>query len=304
MLTVSQFSVSWLSHRSVSVKTWRHDRSRLGHVLPLIGALAMSEVTREHVEDLVMDLDTRVRRGALSSGTAAKVWGALRRLFDDAVRAKDRALRCLARDPSEGVRGPDADASRTKRFLYPAEATALLSCPSIPKARRARYAVAMYSGARAGEIAAISLASFGRGVLVIRESVDEHGVRGPTKNGEERRVPVEGPLAELLTWISCWRRPEDVFGRDPRAAERLREDLRAAGVTREALFRDDARSKPVTFHDLRATAITWWAVRGDNFLAIQRRAGHSSFATTQRYLREAEDLGEFGETFPQMPEMI
>ena len=59
----------------------------------------------------------------------------------------------------------------------------------------------------------------------------------------------------------------------------------------------------MTFHDLRATGITWCAVRGDDALKIKQRAGHKSFSTTEGYIREAENLRDaFGEVFPALPQ--
>jgi hypothetical protein len=82
----------------------------------------------------------------------------------------------------------------------------------------------------------------------------------------------------------------------------LRQHLQAAQVTRTELFESDARRKHVTFHDLRATGITWCAVRGDDPLRIKQRAGHNAFSTTELYIREAENLREgFGEPFPTLP---
>jgi hypothetical protein len=78
--------------------------------------------------------------------------------------------------------------------------------------------------------------------------------------------------------------------------------LRRAGVTREDLFTTDATRKAMTFHDLRATGITWCAVRGNDPLKIMQRAGHADFTTTQIYLREAENLNAgFGDVFPPLP---
>jgi len=58
----------------------------------------------------------------------------------------------------------------------------------------------------------------------------------------------------------------------------------------------------ITWHDLRATGLTWMAVRGDDPLKIQQRAGHSDFATTQLYVRTAEAVRDgFGEPFPPLP---
>src|SRR5580692_2314585 len=67
----------------------------------------------------------------------------------------------------------------------------------------------------------------------------------------------------------------------------------------------DATRKAVTFHDLRATGITWCAVRGDDPLKIKQRAGHAGFGTTEGYIREAENLHDgFGEVFPALPESL
>lgn len=78
-----------------------------------------------------------------------------------------------------------------------------------------------------------------------------------------------------------------------------------AGITRAELFPDEATEstrKAMTFHDLRASGITWCAVRGDQPLTITQRAGHSSFSTTQGYIREAENLRVgFGAPFPELP---
>jgi integrase len=69
-------------------------------------------------------------------------------------------------------------------------------------------------------------------------------------------------------------------------ARDLRCWLEHAGVTRSELHDTKCKtSKALTFHDLRATGLTWMAVRGDDPLKIMQRAGHSNFGTTQN-LRE------------------
>jgi integrase len=66
---------------------------------------------------------------------------------------------------------------------------------------------------------------------------------------------------------------------------KLKAYLRRAGVTRADLFASDATRKAMTFHDLRATGITWMSARGDDPLRITQRAGHEDFETTKIYLR-------------------
>ena len=87
--------------------------------------------------------------------------------------------------------------------------------------------------------------------------------------------------------------------KDRKLSRQIQRHLQIAGVTRADLFADDASRKPMTFHDLRATGITWCACRGDDPLKIKQRAGHATFSTTEGYIREAENLGgNFGGVFP------
>jgi hypothetical protein len=88
----------------------------------------------------------------------------------------------------------------------------------------------------------------------------------------------------------------------PFVAVLLRQHLQTARVARTELFTSDAHRKHITFHDLRATGITWCAVRGDDPLRIKQRAGHKAFSTTEVYIREAENLhAGFGAVFPPLP---
>jgi hypothetical protein len=69
---------------------------------------------------------------------------------------------------------------------------------------------------------------------------------------------------------------------------------------RAELFSNSKTHKNLTRHDgSRTTGITWMAVRGDDPLKIQHRAGHEKFVTTEGYIRTAEDLRSgFGSVFP------
>lgn len=88
-----------------------------------------------------------------------------------------------------------------------------------------------------------------------------------------------------------------------RFAETFQADLRAAGLGREELFAGDATRKAITFHDLRATGITWMAVRGDDPLKIKARAGRRDFSTTEGDIPAAEQLAgaDFGAVFAALP---
>src|SRR5262249_35811638 len=68
---------------------------------------------------------------------------------------------------------------------------------------------------------------------------------------------------------------------------------------RAELYADDRTRRPISFHDLRATGITWRVVRGDPGEAIMEQAGRTDFATTRGDIRTARALrASFGGPFP------
>ena len=67
----------------------------------------------------------------------------------------------------------------------------------------------------------------------------------------------------------------------PYRAETFRESLNAA------LAKADVDGYVRPFHDLRHTAITNDAAAGSSAIAVMTKAGHSSMATTKRYLHLA-----------------
>jgi hypothetical protein len=127
-----------------------------------------------------------------------------------------------------------------------------------------------------------------------------------TKTGNARRVPIHENLLPLLCAMHA--ESEGVglvlaLPSERTMARSLRRWLRRAGVTRDELFEASMTRKPLTWHDARATGITWLAVAGLDATKIQRRAGHTTIETTMGCIREAESFaGEaFGPPFPPLP---
>jgi integrase len=132
-----------------------------------------------------------------------------------------------------------------------------------------------------------------------------------TKTDEERRVAIEHALRPMLRAMREENPTGSVFPRLPAyhgsdgQAPTLRADLEKAQVTRAALLQKAKTRKRMTFHDLRATGITWAAIRGDDPLKIMARSGHSEYQTRLVYVREAEVIREgFGEVFPPLPDSL
>lgn len=275
-----------------------------------LGRLAMTAITRDDIEGLVEDLDGCVRLGALSAKTANNAYGVVTAGFDEACNAKTRDLRVLSANPCVGVRGPYAGVTKAKVYLYPCEFLKLVMCESVPVRWRRIYALATYTYTRASELLALEWTDveLDSGVIRITKALDKKGRVKPTKTKETRSVPIEPNLWPLL---SAMHREAGGVGRvvtlpRKKMADELRMHLLRAGVDRPALHARTATTKNLTFHDAgRASGATWMALRGDDPLRIQRRLGHSDFATTQIYIREAESLGrDVGEPFPELPDAL
>jgi integrase len=315
--TVRKWSERWIKSREERGNTTtRDDASRLEHhVFPTLGDRPIAIVTRDDVETVVEKLDGKVRAGELSWHTAWNVWAVVSRMFRDAANAKQRDLRAREDNPCANVAPPDRGARKGKVSLYPSEFLSLVSCELAPVEWRRIIALAVYLFPRAGEHEALEWSDVDveRGIVHIHHGMDRQrgGTKG-TKTGTARRFAIEpavlpllramhaeakgagqvAPTGRVLTWMP---RHRDL-------AEGLRTYLEVAGVTRAELHTTDATRKAMTFHDLRATGLTWLAIRGDDPLKIKQRAGHSSFSTTEGYIREAEAVRDgFGDVFPSLP---
>jgi integrase len=285
------------------------DRGRLRKwVLPKLGDKPIAEITRTDIEQLVEALDSSVRAGALSWKTAKNVWGVVSKMFDDACRSKVLALRVLEQNPTTGVRGPDEGVKKSKSYIFPTEFLALVMCERVPIRWRQLFALSVYTYTRAAELEALEWedVDIDRRIIHIHRAIDrsENGEVKETKTNNPRRIPIEPALLPLLLALQGTASRGRLISMPPACdlSDRLRQYLRWAGVTRAELFANDATRKQITFHDLRATGITWMALRGEEPIKIMRRAGHENIATTMGYVREAENLVHaVGDPFPPLP---
>lgn len=174
-------------------------------------------------------------------------------------------------------------------WLFPDEDAILLACTSIPLGYRVLYGVLAREGLRVGE--ALSLlktdVDLGRGVL----SLDEN------KTDDPRMWALgEGVVRGLTRWCERWRgtRLFDVGGElaDDHLANKLRDYLRVAGVTRDALFERSKARRPLRVHDLRATFVTLSLAHGRSEMWVSDRTGHRSSDQLRGYARAARTAAE------------
>lgn len=313
--TVTQWFARWLTERDLrDVASVRSDRSRVRkYIDPTLGPLCMKGVRRADLESLVADLDVRVREHRMSWKTALNVWVLVTKAFDDACNAKLQALRVLSENPAASVRGPDRGTVKAKTYLYPSEFLQLVSCEDVPLEWRRRIALAVYLFPRAAELEALTWHDVDteRGIVHIHRAQDRKNVgkTKATKTGITRRFAAESPVLPLLRALHAEANGQTCVDpgmpADVNLARDLRVHMRRAGLDRAELYAADETRKPLGFHDLRATGVTWMAVRGDDPLKIMQRAGHRDFKTTQGYIREAEAIRDgFGDVFPELPKAL
>jgi integrase len=302
------------------LERWLDDRDRRGlsgiqrergsmhvHVSPIIGKKPMTAITRRDLEAIVERLDRAVVDKKIAWKTAIRVWGSTRKLFRDAARSKTQALRVRDDNPASEVAPPDKGTEKAKVYLYPEEFLRLVQCEYIPLEWRRAIALATYLYLRYSELDRLRWEDLdlARGIVTIRRAFDVYRKQEKEPKGRRaRKFKVEPNLLPLLAALHAETGGEGYVckGQLLNPALRFRECLKTAGITRPELFKADVTHKRITFHDLRATGITWMALRGDQPLVIQQRAGHTTFAVTQGYIREAEQIRELVEApFPPLP---
>ncbi len=316
--TFKAWATRWCDEREArGLHTVDDDRGRLRKwVYPLVGTKPIAGADRiatVDLEALVERLDEQVREGELSWKTASNVWGLVTKAFDDASNSKALALRVRARNdnPATDVRGPYRGTEKAKAWLYPRELLALASCPKIPAMWRRMYVVAAYLLLRAGELRALRWedVDLDQGIVLVHCQEDDEGATRTTKGKRSRRFAIEPTLLPLLRAMHVKAGGKGhIFPNVPvekHLAPMLRRHLKVARIVRADLFASDETRTQLRFHDLKASGVTWMALRGDDPHRIMHRAAHRSFSTTQGYIREAEAVRDgFGEVFPALPESL
>ena len=313
--TVEQWADRWVDYRvERGLESARDDRSRLRtHILPIIGGDRVATLGRNRLEDVRDRLDAKVRAEEISWKTAQHCWAVVRGMCRDAMSAKKRELRVREDNPCLGVVAPDRGAPKAKQYLFPSEFSRLVACKAVPVFWRRVFTVTTYLFLRASELEALGWddVDFEHGQVHVHRSLRRYTrLDKPTKTGSTRRFTIEPHLMPLLRAMhresgGRGRVFGDIVFDKYELPRGLRQSLAVAGIDRPELFANESTRKWLTFHDLRATGITWLAVRGVDPLKIKQRAGHANLMTTEKYIRVAEELrADFGDVFPALPKSL
>jgi integrase len=224
-LTVLEYMELWLADRRAIGRDWKHDRSRLQHVMPVLGELAIAEVRTRHLIEAFQRVRTIPSENTgqiVSPRTVHRIYEVVSRMFGDAQLAD-----LITQDPcvlDERHLGALVDKDpewRAGALFTRDEATALLSTDAIPDDRRMLYAFMLLAGMRPGEASALrwrhydpTVLPLGRLTVAVAYDSRRHREKS-TKTDATRYVPVHATLAAMLAewklagWEAlCSRKPE------------------------------------------------------------------------------------------------
>lgn len=300
-------------------KSFRYQKSAWkNHILPVLGRLDVHTFEADHLRGLVEHLDglAESEGSRFSHKSAVNVWGLVTKFCSDLVSSKDSRIRCRKDNPCTNVAGPDRGDTKQLQWLYPNELQTLLECEDIPVIRRRRYALYTYLFCRAGELPALDfehnidlehgMVTIDRKMNLRAQTVDLF-TKADGKSAMARSFPIEEILYPLLRVMRDENGAgERILDMHDDGADQLRGDLWTAGVRRRALHEKTGKhALKIRLHDLRATGITYLAIRGHTDNEIRDRAGHTDFKMTSVYIRRGR-MGSklIGEPFQPLPESL
>jgi integrase len=277
-VTVAGYAPGWLEAQALlEANSVEIARSALKRIRAHLGSKARDDVTPDDVRRMLAAL----KKSGLSDGTVS--------------RTLDVARQLLPKAATEDVRFRIKERRRLKVVTRQQAA-------AIEAAAHPRYALlvraAFATGARWGELIAVrgtDVEERGGGyVVTIRRTIEEVGnkftERGYGKTTAAMRdITIPGDLARELAAAGkelCFTGPRGGYLR--RSTFRSLYWLPATGK---------AGVPGLRVHDMRHSAISWWANSGIPLADVRDRAGHSNISVTSRYIHtmpgEADPFAAF-----------
>lgn len=301
--TIRQFGDDWTKGKLH--KRWpdhikdksskKQDGQRLEkHVYPHVEHIAVADFRIEDAERVMSKLPRD-----LSSATRRHVAQLMHRLMAMAVYP----ARLRTANPLPKGFMPKVKRARAFSYLYPTEDAALMAFANDAKGKarvdlgeRLLFGFLAREGMRLGEALALEWKDFDLQRGAVRLDAN--------KTDDARAWALGDDVAEALRrWWAYSGSPKAgaVFhytdGRaisDGHLADRLREALELAGVTRPELLESSKTRCPLRVHDLRATFVTLALATGKSETWVADRTGHRSSFMINRYRRAARTAMELG----------
>ncbi len=258
----------WLGGRQVEAIRVRAVMHSVRHIISEAGITCLDELQARRVE-VVLDEVANTRSVATRNEYLQRIkqlsrWASRRGMLDgDPLQVIERM-------------NADRDRRRVSRALTFDEVDTLLEATPCP-IRRAYYLVAVRTGLRWGEIAALTWGQvdWENGWLVLRAE--------DTKSGRADELPLSTDVMEALVWL---RESDDLYGRTIQVDSRIfpttptlrtwKKDLERAGIPFKTP-RGNADRKA-----LRKTFVTHLALTGVDIRTAQRLARHTDINLTSQ----------------------
>jgi integrase len=254
------------------------------HLEPALGRVPVQKITAGHVSRLLADL----RQKGKSSWTIKAVWYRLDTLFDHAM-----TLGLIAESPLKRVsksERPSGKAKTQPRTLTNDDCGKLIAKAS--ERWRPLIATCVFTGLRISELLALRWqdVNFAEGVIRVRGQLsvskgDKPSRIVPLKTGAgERDVYLMAELAGVLRrqkLASTHSVETDfLFATYEGRPISQRNALRMLSGVAVAAGLNPEDGEPLSWHDLRHTAISRLIAAGLDVVEVQRQAGHSKPSTT------------------------
>jgi integrase len=279
----------WIENRAPRKRSQKDDESIIRkHLRPAFGTMRVRDVGVEDVDGYV---NVKIDEDGLSEKTVANHVTLLATMLRTATtfrvpwltmvpRFRKPKVALFSRD-YQWLRGDD----EVRRFLAVAREE--------DEQVFVFYALAVYTGMRAGELAALEWSDIDldRRLIAVQRSFD-----GPTKSDRVRHVPILDPLLPLLRQ---WRLRNpgrlvftNVAGSMFAPSARIFQEIlhRVLETAEFPRVQRNGKERPyVRFHDLRHTFASQWVARGGDLFKLQKILGHQSVQMTMRYAHLAPD---------------
>lgn len=255
---------TWIAARKAKglTSTYDNERHYRLQIRPAMQGKHVRDWTAADLRMLVSVLDQKSRQSEISPKYADNIWLTATKMVGDAARSKVDALRVRTDNPAHDVDGPERGDARAKQFLYPSEFLRFATCEEIPLRWRRAVTLAIYLFPRAGELRVLqwSDVDLEHGTVHVHHAFERRSrtVKG-TKSRNARRFSFEPALLPLLRAMHAESGGKGAVCPIPnRMADRLRGWLERAGVRRSELLHATTTTRPLGFHDLRASASRGW----------------------------------------------
>ena len=249
------------------------------YLLPTFGPLRLRDLDGESLQAF---LSGKKQQG-FSSSTLHGLRTTLSKILRQAVE-----WYYLEENPARGLRIGERVPKKSTAFLQPHEAQRLIE--SLPEPCRTIVLVALLTGLRIGEIAALrwERVDFLRGTLQVKETYsEEHGFGSPKTKSSTREVPISEPLRAAL--LAHRARCSDVAPSTPLFASSSGTPIGPKNLAHRVLRPTCVRLGlcPIGWHVLRHTHATWLGESGVHIRAAQDILGQSDLETTLRIYTHA-----------------